>query len=276
MTHRQILNKGKEILTEAGIFEADNDAWLLFSSSFDMSRTSYLMKSENEADEDAKHIFFEKIERRAGREPLQYIEGEACFMGLDFFVDENVLIPRFDTEILVDKVLKSIPKGSKVLDMCTGSGCIAISLSILGDNVVTGVDISDGALMVAMKNKEKNNADRVSFIKSDMFKGVNDKYDFIVSNPPYISTRDILELETEVKDKEPMLALDGHEDGLFFYRILAEQSGKYLNPGGAVFFEIGFDQGASVVTLLEENNFTDIEVIKDLNGLDRVVCGWRK
>lgn len=276
MTHRQILNKGKEILAKAGIFEADNDAWLLFSSSFDMNKTSYFMNSEKEADEGFESLFFDKIERRAKREPLQYIEGEACFMGLNFNVDENVLIPRFDTEILVDKVLKSIPKGSKVLDMCTGSGCIAISLSILGDNVVTGVDISDGALNVAILNKEKNNAGKVTFIKSDMFNGISDKYDFIVSNPPYISSKDILELETEVKDKEPMLALDGHEDGLFFYRILAEQSGKYLNPGGAVFFEIGYDQGTSVASLLEENNFTDIEVIKDLNGLDRVVCGWRK
>ena len=276
MTHRQILNKGKALLKDAGIFEADNDAWLLFSSSFNMNKTEYLMHSEDEADTECEHVYFEKIGRRLNREPLQYIEGKTYFMGLEFDVDKNVLIPRFDTEILVENALKYIEKGSRVLDMCTGSGCIAISLSVLGDNIVTGADISEAALNVAEHNKRKNNADRVTFVKSDMFAEISGKYDYIVSNPPYIATCDILKLETEVKDKEPVLALDGHEDGLFFYRILAKMSGNYLKDGGGIFLEIGYDQAESVASLLKENLFTDIKVIKDLNGLDRVVCGWRK
>ena len=276
MTHRQILNKGKELLKEAGIFEADNDAWLLFSSSFNMNKTEYLMKSFDEADAECERAFFDKIGRRLNREPLQYIEGKTYFMGLEFDVDENVLIPRFDTEILVENALKYIKKGSRVLVMCTGSGCIAISLSVLGDNIVTGADISEAALNIAERNKRKNNADRVTFVKSDMFAEISGKYDYIVSNPPYIATGDILKLETEVKDKEPMLALDGHEDGLFFYHILAKMSSNYLKDGGGIFLEIGYDQAESVASLLKENLFTDIKVIKDLNGLDRVVCGWRK
>lgn len=276
MTHRQILNKGKALLKDTGIFEADNDAWLLFTSSFNMNKTEYLMHSEDEADTECEHVYFEKIGRRLNREPLQYIEGKTYFMGLEFDVDKNVLIPRFDTEILVENALKYIKKGSRVLDMCTGSGCIAISLSVFGDSIVTGADISEAALNIAERNKKKNNADRVTFVKSDMFEEINDKYDYIVSNPPYIATCDILKLETEVKDKEPVLALDGHEDGLFFYRILAKMSGNYLKDGGGIFLEIGYDQAESVASLLKENLFTDIKVIKDLNGLDRVVCGWRK
>ena len=159
--------------------------------------------------------------------------------------------------------------------MCTGSGCIAISLSILGNHKVVGVDISDKALLVAESNKLHNKADKVIFCHSDMFSSVDGIYDCIVSNPPYIRTAEIDTLEHEVKVCEPMLALDGHEDGLFFYRILARESGKYLKENGLLIVEIGCDQGEAVAKLFEENNYTDICVIKDLAGLDRVVYGCR-
>ena len=276
MTHRQILAQAVEKLKTAGITEADNDARLLWEYAFNMSRTGWLMYADCEADADKIPVYEEYIERRASHEPLQYIEGKAYFMGLEFMVNDSVLIPRFDTEVLVDNALKCIPENSKVLDVCTGSGCIAISLSVLGGHKVTGVDISKAALEVAENNRIHNSADKVSFYLSDMFSAVDGVYDCIVSNPPYIRTADINALDHEVKVCEPMLALDGHEDGLFFYRILAKESGKYLRENGLLMVEIGCDQAEDVMKLFRDNNYTDIRVIKDLAGLDRVVCGWRK
>lgn len=276
MNHRQILEKGIEILKKAGIFEAENDARILFESAFEMNRTKYLAYSMDEADEIKTKLFFEKIDRRAQREPLQYIDGVAYFMGLEFNVTKDVLIPRFDTEVLVDAALKIIPPNSRVLDMCTGSGCIAISIAKLGQNEAVGVDISEAALKVAISNKEKNSVEGVSFIHSDMFSQINGEFDFILSNPPYIKTEEIKGLEIEVKDCEPMLALDGHDDGLFFYRILVKEGLNHLKLGGALIMEIGYDQAEDVSKLLRDNNYKDIKVIKDLAGLDRVALGWRK
>ena len=277
MTHRKILDDAVKKLENAGIYEAKHDAWALFEASFNMSRTDYYMNDERDADARMNELYVERIERRAKHEPLQYILGSTCFMGLDFTVTPAVLIPRFDTEVLVDEALRIIPEGSKVLDMCTGSGCIAISIALLGKNNVTGVDISDDALHVAEINRVRLKATEcVDFIKSDMFEAVNGTYDYILSNPPYIRSSDIDELADEVKNMEPRLALDGTEDGLFFYRILASESGRFLNKGGALIMEIGYDQAEDVSRLLEENKFADIRVIKDLAGFDRVVCGWRK
>lgn len=276
MNHRQILSEGKNLLNKAEIVDGDYDAWVMFASSFSMSKTDYLMNSEKEADEGKAKEYFGKIARRIAKEPLQYIEGVAPFYGFEFKVTKDVLIPRFDTEILVEYALKNMPKGSKVLDMCTGSGCIAISVAILGNNSVTAVDISENALEIAQYNSKKNNAANVSFVKSDMFENISESYDYILSNPPYIPTADIMELAEEVKNGDPMLALDGHEDGLFFYRILAKEGYAHLNAGGAIIMEIGYNQAEDVGRLLEESNFKDIKVIKDLNGLDRVICGWRK
>lgn len=276
MTHRQILAQAVEKLKTAGITEADNDARLLWEYAFNMSRTGWLMYADCEADAGKIPVYEEYIERRASHEPLQYIEGKAYFMGLEFMVNDSVLIPRFDTEVLVDNALKCIPENSQILDVCTGSGCIAISLSVLGGHKVTGVDISKAALEVAESNRIHNSADKVSFYHSDMFSAVDGVYDCIVSNPPYIRTADIDALDHEVKVCEPMLALDGHDDGLFFYRILAKESGKYLRENGLLMVEIGCDQAEDVMKLFRDNNYTDIRVIKDLAGLDRVVCGWRK
>lgn len=274
MTHREILEKGKAILESSGITEHANDAWLLFEFAFNINRTMYFVKNIEEADEDIAYKYFDYIDRRAKHEPLQYITGSTCFMGLDFKVTPDVLIPRFDTEVLLENVMKHIKKEDRVLDICTGSGCIAISLAKLTGCSVTAADISEKALLVAEDNNISNGTN-VIFIQSDMFKNVTGCFDYIVSNPPYIRTADIYELDTEVKDNEPFLALDGHEDGLAFYRILAKEAGKYLKASGGIFLEIGYDQGEAVSELLRENNFDNISMIKDLAGLDRVVCGFK-
>lgn len=276
MTHRQILETAVTQLNDAGIADAGNDAWLLFSDTFSMNRTDYFMHSSDEGDLDLCSLYYEKVERRRNHEPLQYIIGKACFMGMDFCVNPDVLIPRFDTEVLVEETLKLLNPGDRVLDMCTGSGCIAISLSLLKDVTVTAADISEAALKVASHNREIHNAVKVSPVQSDMFENITGDYDLIVSNPPYIRTGDIKDLEIEVKDKEPLLALDGHEDGLFFYRILIEQGTSFLKKDGILIMEIGYDQSEDIKKLLQKNKYADIRVIKDLAGLDRVVMGRRK
>ncbi len=276
MTYRQILEEGTTILSQAGIEEASNDAWLLMADVYDMDRTRYLMHGADEADEQLRIQYMDWVNRRANHEPLQYIQGKAYFMGLEFEVRPGVLIPRFDTEVLVEEALKYIKSDNKVLDMCTGSGCIALSIGVHSNATVTGVDISDDALAIAENNKVRHSADNVSFIKSNMFDNIDGSFDYIISNPPYIRTDVIEGLASEVKSCEPMLALDGHEDGLFFYRILAKEGIKHLNVGGALMMEIGYDQAEDVSSLLRDNNYADIRVIKDLAGLDRVVCGWRK
>lgn len=281
MTYRQILQEAIRKLQKAEIEEADNDAWILMSEAFNISRTDYFMKSGDECTDNARtELFDSMIERRVRREPLQYITGHAYFMGYEFRVTPDVLIPRFDTEILVEKSLEYASDGMKVLDMCTGSGCIAVSYALQCrergyDNVAANaVDISSAALSVAADNAMRAGVD-INYIRSDMFTGVSGMYDMILSNPPYIPTRDIEELEPEVRTSEPVGALDGHEDGLFFYRILAAESPSHLKAGGRLIMEIGYNQADNVCSLLEQNKFADIEVIKDLAGHDRVVCGRR-
>lgn len=276
MTHRQILEMATQMLSKAGVTEASNDAFVLWQEVFGLNRTGYLINAEKEADKDLCPKYLMLINRRCTRMPLQYITGKAYFMGLEFKVSPAVLIPRFDTEILVEEVLKYVDKESTVLDMCTGSGCIGISLAALGKCTVTAVDISKEALEIAKRNAEINHTDYIKFVHSDMFENVTGTFDVIVSNPPYIPSKDCLELMPEVKEYEPMLALDGYEDGLFFYRILAEQAAQYLNPEGLLIVEIGYDQADAVKKLLDNNNFIGTRVIKDLAVHDRVVCGWRK
>lgn len=276
MTHRQILDAAVSKLLEAGIMEASNDAGIIFEEAFQMNRTSYLIRANEEVNESLIPVFDKMINRRAAHEPLQYILGKAYFMGLEFMVSPDVLIPRFDTEILVEEALKHINSDKNVLDVCTGSGCIAISVAKLSNAKVVAVDISEAALNMAKKNAEYNETSNVTFIHSDMFSDVEGKFDVILSNPPYIRSEEVLKLMPEVLVHEPHLALDGHEDGLFFYEILARESSKFLNPSGLLIMEIGYDQAEDVSRLLENNNFTDIRVIRDLAGLDRVVCGWRK
>ena len=276
MTHRQILDMATKKLLEAGVTEAQNDAFVLWQEAFGLNRTAYLINADKEADRNLYPKYMMLINRRCTRMPLQYITGKAYFMGLEFKVTPAVLIPRFDTEILVEEVLKYVDAESTVLDMCTGSGCIAVSIASLSKATVTGVDISQEALEIAKGNAEHNQVSTVEFLESDMFQNVTGTFDVIVSNPPYIPTKDVLELMPEVKEHEPMMALDGSEDGLFFYRILAEQAADFLNPEGLLIMEIGYNQAEDVKNLLANNNFIGIRVIKDLAGHDRVVCGWRK
>ena len=350
-----VLNYGKKILKNAGIVEADLDAWYLFGQIFGISRAQYfLCARENIAGSTAQKMAAQEqtgnsleskkaldcvelwlkeklsayentLEKRASRIPLQQILGQQEFMGLTFFVNEHVLIPRQDTETLVELVLnEQKDKNVSILDMCTGSGCIAVSLKKLGGYAcVEGADISEEALKVAKRNseeilensdvnndavssrteqiqnctnltnnqnKQNNSAKRkiseasklsqagVTFRHSDMFSNFpeTEQFDVIVSNPPYIPSAVIEELEPEVRDHEPRGALDGTADGLYFYRILAEECAKHLTPGGHVYFEIGYDQGAAVKELLDIHGFKDTRVIQDLTGKDRVVCGtWQ-
>ena len=350
-----VLNYGKKILKNAGIAEVDLDAWYLFEQIFGISRAQYfLCARENIVGSTAQKIAVQEqhgdllesgnalecaelwlkeklsayehaLKKRAARIPLQQIIGQQEFMGLSFFVNEHVLIPRQDTETLVELVLQEQKdKDISILDMCTGSGCIAVSLKKLGGYAhVEGADISEEALKVAKRNSEEilenndvnndavnsrteqiqnctnltNNQNKqdnseermvsevrrvsqtgVTFRHSDMFSSFREteQFNVIVSNPPYIPSAVIEELEPEVRDHEPRGALDGTADGLYFYRILAEECAKHLTPGGHVYFEIGYDQGAAVKELLDIHGFKDTRVIQDLTGKDRVVCGtWQ-
>ena len=350
-----VLNYGKKILKNAGIVEADLDAWYLFGQIFGISRAQYfLCARENIAGSTAQKMAAQEqtgnslesknaldcvelwlkeklsayentLEKRASRIPLQQILGQQEFMGLTFFVNEHVLIPRQDTETLVELVLnEQKDKNISILDMCTGSGCIAVSLKKLGGYAcVEGADISEEALKVAKRNSEEilensdvnndavssrteqiqnctnltNNQNKqdnseermvsevrrgsqtgVTFRHSDMFSSFREteQFNVIVSNPPYVPSAVIEELEPEVRDHEPRGALDGTADGLYFYRILAEECAKHLTPGGHVYFEIGYDQGMAVKELLDNHGFKDTRVIQDLTGKDRVVCGtWQ-
>ena len=350
-----VLNYGKKILKNAGIVEADLDSWYLFEEVFGISRAQYfLCARENIVGSTAQKIAVQEqhgdllesgnalecaelwlkeklsayehaLKKRAARIPLQQIIGQQEFMGLSFFVNEHVLIPRQDTETLVELVLQEQKdKDISILDMCTGSGCIAVSLKKLGGYAhVEGADISEESLKVAKRNSEEilenndvnndavssrteqiqnctnltNNQNKqdnseermvseasklsqagVTFRHSDMFSNFpeTEQFDVIVSNPPYIPSAVIEELEPEVRDHEPRGALDGTADGLYFYRILAEECAKHLTPGGHVYFEIGYDQGMAVKELLDNHGFKDTRVIQDLAGKDRVVCGaWQ-
>lgn len=285
-TWGELLASGQKQLQDAGIAEYNLDAWYLFEHAFGISRMQYFMCSAQKAEpaEDAWREYEEGIARRANREPLQHILGTQEFMGLEFYVNRYTLIPRQDTETLVETVLaEHKEKDATLLDMCTGSGCIAISLAVLGGYAhVEAADISVEALHVAEKNAEKllnKEAEMIRFRHSDMFSAFDpnrDKFDMIVSNPPYIPSDVIEELEPEVRDFEPRSALDGTADGLFFYKKLAEECGRFLNENGSVYFEIGHDQGEAVENLLRTHGFKDTKIIKDLAGNDRVVCGrWQ-
>lgn len=273
MNLRSALEYGKESLQEANIEDAANDAWLLLSYVTGITRAVYFMDMERELTGQQEGEYLDYLSRRQKRVPLQHITGEQEFMGLTFRVNEHVLIPRQDTEVLVETVLEKACPGMKILDMCTGSGCILISLLKLGKELSgVGADISEEALVVARENAKRQGAD-AKFVHSDLFTNVQGQYDIIVSNPPYIRTEVIRGLQEEVRLYDPMLALDGKEDGLHFYRRIIEESPKYLKEKGSLYFEIGHDQGQEVSALMKEAGFTGVTVKKDLAGLDRVVFG---
>lgn len=273
MTLREAYEYGKKSLHLAGIDDVDLDAWYLLEFVTGISRTMYYVKMQESVSEEQEALYRKYIETRASHIPLQHITGVQEFMGLEFLVNEHVLVPRQDTEVLVESVLEVLKPGMKVLDMCTGSGCILLSLMNCEKQILgVGVDISEDALKVAKANGERIGV-KTDFIQSDLFENVSGKYDVIVSNPPYIRTAVIEELKDEVKFHDPFIALDGKEDGLYFYRKIVEKSPEYLVNGGQLLFEIGHDQGEDVKKLMEQAGFTGITVKKDLAGLDRVVLG---
>ena len=273
MTLREAYEYGQRDLNQARIEDAAVDAWYLLEFTTGISRAMYFLKMQDEMSEEQKEKYQEYIQIRASHIPLQHITGVQEFMGMEFDVNEHVLVPRQDTEVLVENVLKILRPGMKILDMCTGSGCILISLLKMCQGVLgTGADVSEEALKVAERNNAKLRVE-ARLIQSDLFENVQGKYDVIVSNPPYIRTAVIEELKEEVKCHDPFIALDGKEDGLYFYREIVDKSRAFLNSGGKLYFEIGHDQGEDVKRLMEDAGFVDIIVKKDLAGLDRVVFG---
>ena len=252
------------------INDAELDAWYLLSYVTGLTRAEFFIKGDELMSEEQEMQYDALLARRTSHEPLQYIIGTQEFMGLSFVVRDGVLIPRQETELLVEEAL-SLSEGKRVLDMCTGSGCIIISIAKLANPTqAVGVDISETALAVAKENAVRLEVP-VQFVQSNLFEQVEGQFDLIVSNPPYIASNIIPELMPEVREYEPMLALDGKEDGLFFYRTIISQAKEYLAENGTILFEIGHDQGEAVAELLRQAGFKEIVVKKDYAGLDRIV-----
>ncbi|MBQ2450582.1 MAG: peptide chain release factor N(5)-glutamine methyltransferase [Lachnospiraceae bacterium] len=274
MTYRQLYEYGVEKLVEAGIDEAKLDARLLLEYICHTDRNTLLVHGDIERNEMEEQFYRMCIEKRATRIPLQHITGEQEFMGLTFRVNQHTLIPRQDTETLVEEGMRHMYDGMRILDMCTGSGCILLSLLKYSNECEgIGVDISEEALKVARENAQRLGL-KAEFVQGDLFEPVPEKkFDMIVSNPPYIETAVIETLMPEVRDHEPMQALDGMEDGLFFYRKIVEKAPGFLTKGGWLLFEIGHNQGEAVSKLMTVQGFKEVEVVKDYTGLDRVVLG---
>lgn len=280
LTYRQMCHNGAAILADAGITDAEYDSFALLEYITGMDRTAYILNGSKSVPKDIAERYDAVIDRRSSHIPLQHITGQAWFYGRGFNVNSDVLVPRQDTEVLVSEALKVINAKDSVLDMCTGSGCIIITLALekkLGRAL--GADISEAALKVASGNREKLGADDVTFVKSNIFSDINvnddELFDVIVSNPPYIATGEIETLTEEVRIHDPYIALDGLEDGLHFYREITQQSLNYIKSGGWLLYEIGCTQAHDVSDIMSEYGYSNIKVIKDLAGLDRVVMGRR-
>lgn len=280
MNIEEILKKEINNLKQNNIENSTLKAKILLANILNVKKEYLLMHSEEEIKQEDKIKYENCIKELIKGKPLQYITNKQEFMALDFYVDENVLIPQPDTEILVEKAIEisKTTQKNKILDMCTGSGCIAISLAKKINNAqITAVDISNSALNVANKNAINNNVEnKIKFINSNMFNNIEEKFDIIVSNPPYIETETINKLEIEVQN-EPHLALDGGIDGLKFYKTIANNAFKYLNENGYLLLEIGYNQQNSVTQLLQDiGKYKNIETIKDLGGNYRVVIARKE
>lgn len=278
MTYRECYEQGCRTLQAAGIEEATLDARLLLEAVCGTDRNDLLVHGEQPVMPQAEEKYLNWIRQRAEHIPLQQLTGEQDFMGLTFSVNEHVLIPRQDTEILVEEVLKELHDRMRILDMCTGSGCILLSLlHYSNDCEGLGVDLSAEALEVAGRNVLKvltpEKAEHAHFLQSDLFEKVEGKFEIIVSNPPYIASAEVEKLMPEVRDHEPRMALDGTEDGLHFYRRIIKEAGKHLVNSGMLFFEIGYDQGQAVSELMRTQGYREVQVVQDYAGLDRVVLG---
>ena len=280
MNIEEILKKEINNLKQNNIENSTLKAKILLANILKVKKEYLLIHSEEQVKQEDKIKYENCIKELIKGKPLQYITNKQEFMGLNFYVDENVLIPQPDTEILVEKAIEiaETTQKNKILDMCTGSGCIAISLAKKINNAqITAVDISNSALNVANKNAINNNVEnKIKFINSDMFDNIEEKFDIIVSNPPYIETETINKLEIEVQN-EPHVALDGGIDGLKFYKIIANNAFKYLNENGYLLLEIGYNQQNSVTQLLQDiGKYKNIETIKDLGGNYRVVIARKE
>ena len=288
MTLYQLLQEGCEELRLGKDTDAAEDARLLLLAAFELDTVHFLLNRLQELpDDEAAHAstkrYREMVARRRSRCPLQQILGSQEFMGLEFYVNQHVLIPRQDTETLVELVLEEQKDtGLRVLDLCTGTGCIAVSLAVKGGyRDITATDLSVEALKVARRNVEQHGcAGRIRLVQGDLFRALEQPgerlvFDIITSNPPYIPTAVIQTLEPEVREHEPLLALDGTEDGLLYYRRIASEAKAYLAERGSLYLEIGHDQGKAVRDIFKAEGYQDIRVCKDLPGNDRVVCARR-
>ncbi len=268
-----LLKNGRKILIENEIEEGSLKTRLLLSNILKVSKEYLIVHEEDEVSKNQEEEFFKKIKRLVDGEPIQYIINSVEFMKIDFFVDNSVLIPQPDTEILVEKVIKICKNDNKclkILDLCTGSGIICVSLAKNLQNVkMFASDVSKSALQIAKLNSKKNNVE-IFFYESDLFENINEKFDIIVSNPPYIETEVIKTLSKEVRN-EPLLALDGGKDGLNFYRRIAKEAKNYLNSNGKIALEIGFNQKVAVTQIFEEQGYKNIQCFKDLSNNDRVI-----
>ena len=280
-TLQTIYREGKEQLELSGVPDADLDAWYLLEFVTGISKARYYGNPEAGMEEEEVLRYRDVIRQRAERIPLQHITGEQEFMGFSFQVNEHVLIPRQDTETLVEEALGVLKPKMEILDLCTGSGCILLSLLKLGEKQGiaglkgTGADISREALKVAKENGRRLEipGDQLAWVRGDLFEKLEVPFDLLVSNPPYIPSGELSGLQEEVRLHDPALTLDGHEDGLYFYRRIAAEAGKYLRDGAFLMLEIGWDQGEAVRGLLEAAGYQEVEVKKDLSGNDRVVRG---
>ena len=273
MTLRELYLKGKRELIAAGKDEAEPESRLLLQFACGIDKNTLFMQPDKLVTTEALRKFDEYIQKRKASMPLQYILGTQGFMGMELKVTPDVLIPRSDTEVLVEQVLGDGVKDMSVLDLCTGSGCILLGLMKNETGIQgTGADVSEKALQVA-KDNAKTQEIRAEWLLSDLYSAISGKFDVITSNPPYIRTSEIEHLMPEVGKYEPRSALDGGADGLDYYRKIVKDAPKYLNPGGRLYLEIGSEQGEAVKTLLEENGFNEVRIIRDYARLDRVVTG---
>lgn len=282
MTLKDTYTDGKQRLEQAGVPEADLDAWYLLEYVTGISRAAFYADPDREVPKAQKEQYEDCLKKRIRRIPLQHITGEQEFMGLNFRVNEHVLIPRQDTETLVEQALdllkaKAAPRAEgkyRFLDMCTGSGCILLSMLFHARYPATGIgaDISEKALAVARDNADALGM-KADFIQGDLFENIKGMFSMILSNPPYIPSAAIETLQEEVRLHDPREALDGKEDGLYFYRRIVKESREYLLAGGYLLLEIGHDQAEEVSGLMHQAGYSDVRVKKDLAGLDRVVHG---
>ncbi len=267
----EIINWATDLLTSKDIENPKLDSEYIIAHVLGMSRLELNLHQDDDITEDDLVLIQNMISRRQKNEPLQYILGETDFYGLTFKVNEHVLIPRPETELLVEKIIKENPAVEEILEIGTGSGAIAIALAANIKNVkIIAVDISNEALQVARENAVKNKVN-INFCFSDVFENVIGKYDLIISNPPYISNKEYQYLSSEIREYEPLIALLADDNGLAFYKKILCSAKDYLTENGKIYFEIGYSLSESIKKVAEENGFRNIETVKDLNDFDRMM-----